>query len=1259
MVGAGLSRCAEKSTPNAPDFPLWAELATALYANLYPQAITSNSIDEKRRIQLTAGGGALRLASEYETVFGRQALDALVETSIPNDSYSPGKVHKILLSLPWSDVFTTNYDTLLERTRPFIYDRKYDLILTSADIPGRMEPRIVKLHGSFPSHRPYILTEEDFRIYPRHYAPFVNMVQESIMENALCLLGFSGDDPNFLHWSGWVRDNLGSATPPIYLCGLLNLSPSQRKLLERRSVILIDMSPLFPEEVPNRHAKATEWFLLNLLYGQAPPRINWPDMSINHAWGPSDGLNVLVPTPLAPSTAPSTSSLFPWQPFDDQQLLSLVAHWRESRLRYPGWIIAPHTTRDKIWHDTVSWIDRVLSLVAQLEPPYDLTAMFELHWRLNLVGVPTLPPWIGALAPIVSRYNPFPKEASGQASVVRGMEQHEHLDWEHIGECWVALNFEVIRFARYTQSDAHLHGLAILKPVVAQSADLYCKWNYERCLFHLYRSDLDNLRTCLKEWAEVSQTPPWQARRACLLAEIGEIDEAVRLANEALDGTRSQLQPGVTDYALLSQEGLIMLLLQRLNRRVSDPGDNRSELLARHRCNANDELQALLSSVAQEAPSDSPVESQTRQFDPGRVTYSFNMKMQMPALEQRHSYALVRIAEEAGIPFRIGNHVLFQSELSRAARHLVPVFPLWSLGLTLRYDDHGSLEERYTRAYIAALSSADLSQLFETHFEAVSRLVPLLTPDSAAGVGSTAARRARLHCELLSRICLRLDGSRLDQLLRLAATLYARHELMSADVSLAQTVNSLFSRVLSSMTEREICAHIPFLLSIPVIDTPAHGYGGDPFLLLRLTENIAGSQLPDRDEWGDHVPVLIDLLRHGGPTIRKTALARLDVLHRFGALNEAEVGEFADALWCRTNVHTGLPTDTSFYKSAYLRLPEPVPGRAKRTLHDYLLNLTFPKIAGRITKPDGTVGYSFAIRNSMSEMVQNLIYATRTPTIRQQSGHNFIDWTHDEAVDMFGKAVAFWDDQKEALQTSHMIGMSMPIGNLAAALDLLLVLVFRVIFPRMAGTSDYNMKQVLRLIDEMDGDGFRVERALPGVLFVAPDQYGMVAERIRRSLYAGAGSAVEAAVWGLFDWQSYAASHVLKAPPSDLLEIPFVRLASRASVGLLATIDYASQVLRSFPKSVRKKHVELACLALEFLLAESATPTEEGYDQRSSQLEIDIAERPELRAMSSKLAKSLFDYFVSRGAGTAPIVDSWKSASLADPLPEVRHVWQD
>jgi SIR2-like domain len=304
MVGAGFSRNAEKIALSTPDFPLWSDLASDIYDELYPQnqrkALTDEQSKANGKAKEKALANPLALASEYEVIFGSPALQDLLIRSIPDNQYNPGRLHKLLMSLPWSDVFTTNYDTLLERTRPFIHDRKYDLICTTADIPGRMKPRIVKLHGSFPSHRPFIITEEDYRTYPRKFAPFVNMVQQSIMESVFCLIGFSGEDPNFLNWIGWVRDNLGESTPPIYLCGLLDsLSESKKQILRRKNILTVDVSPIFPRseyfDPSLRHSKSIEWLLLSLMNGKPPNITSWPESWNGSEWQKDTDLPELIP----------------------------------------------------------------------------------------------------------------------------------------------------------------------------------------------------------------------------------------------------------------------------------------------------------------------------------------------------------------------------------------------------------------------------------------------------------------------------------------------------------------------------------------------------------------------------------------------------------------------------------------------------------------------------------------------------------------------------------------------------------------------------------------------------------------------------------------------------------------------------------------------------------------------------------------------------------------------------------------------------
>ena len=120
-----------------------------------------------------------------------------------------------------------------------------------------------------------------------------------LWRNIFCLIGFSGEDPNFLNWIGWVRDNLGESTPPIYLCGLLNLSEPKKQVLRNKKIITVDLSPIFPrEQLTNsgiRHKKALEWFLLSLMNGKPQNVMNWPIPSSQTTWQKSEDLPALIP----------------------------------------------------------------------------------------------------------------------------------------------------------------------------------------------------------------------------------------------------------------------------------------------------------------------------------------------------------------------------------------------------------------------------------------------------------------------------------------------------------------------------------------------------------------------------------------------------------------------------------------------------------------------------------------------------------------------------------------------------------------------------------------------------------------------------------------------------------------------------------------------------------------------------------------------------------------------------------------------------
>ena len=108
---------------------------------------------------------------------------------------------------------------------------------------------------------------------------FVNTVRQSLIENAFVLIGFSGDDPNFLEWTGWIRDELGGHHSPIYLVGPLSLGNVQRSLLALRGVTPIDLAPVFLGKNPPNgiQASAIKWFLHNLLAAKPQRPERWPE----------------------------------------------------------------------------------------------------------------------------------------------------------------------------------------------------------------------------------------------------------------------------------------------------------------------------------------------------------------------------------------------------------------------------------------------------------------------------------------------------------------------------------------------------------------------------------------------------------------------------------------------------------------------------------------------------------------------------------------------------------------------------------------------------------------------------------------------------------------------------------------------------------------------------------------------------------------------------------------------------------------------
>ena len=468
LIGAGFSRNADLSHEGVAHPPVWHDLARAMETRLD---------DKSNRMR-----DPLRTAEEFRAVLGQPALEGLIRELVPDDQWVPGALHKKLVALPWVDILTTNWDTLLERASATTLGQTYETVRCLEDIATTRQPRVVKLHGSLPSNRPFILAEEDYRTYPQQFAPFVNLVQQVLLENELCLLGFSGDDPNFLKWSGWVRDQLGVSARRIYLIGALNLGTAQRRLLEQRNVSPIDLGPLVDHLAPSdRQRAATEIFLERLHTHR--PKAAW-EWNCHHQ---------------------ASSATLNWQVDVSQlavALTSLATQWASARSAYPGWVVCPPDLRREIKLDTVHALQNRNALVSMSS--HDRARIcYETAWRLDTALLP-IGTWETELAEAVE--NPSAWEDAKQrdfliALLLRNAREDRNMTsfkkWEAELEQSAVLNPEILSWLTYerclwARDGLDFSELAKLTPTLSGNDPL---WGLRRASLHSYLGNFHAART--------------------------------------------------------------------------------------------------------------------------------------------------------------------------------------------------------------------------------------------------------------------------------------------------------------------------------------------------------------------------------------------------------------------------------------------------------------------------------------------------------------------------------------------------------------------------------------------------------------------------------------------------------------------------------------------------------------------------------------------------------------------------------------------
>lgn len=482
MVGAGFSKNAVMD--EGVRMLDWGELCAGFYRELFGREPSDWDLRLK---------SALRMAQQVESVKGRNALEELIKDSLPNDAIAPGYLHELLVKLNWRDIFTTNYDTLLEDASVKVC-KHYNIVTSKDSLIYQPHPRIVKVHGSFPDNRPFIITEEDYRTYGACFPEFVNTVRQALIETQFVLIGFSGDDPNFLSWLGWFRDIMGSRMLPVYLIQVGAMPHmAEAELMSQRGVQLI------PTAACSSDVSEALDFILSYLGDIHTPVYQW------------------------------AGCLDDRRSFKDISLVEMTSEMRQVRESCPNWLILPV---DRINDFNDCW-ERFPFYGHKFDELTDdrqkIEFLYEMDWRLSTSFTPK---WI--------EDEWYIKALEWAVSVWDTVDNSLR---PHVME----LALSLLQIYRQTDNSKFHDMLGLLRSKCLPSAfAAHRKLCYESAVWYLQHNDIAKCRECLNVWtvtADDYRGTIWKAR---LLDETGQGKNAIILLEQSIVSARRKLLSNAT-----------------------------------------------------------------------------------------------------------------------------------------------------------------------------------------------------------------------------------------------------------------------------------------------------------------------------------------------------------------------------------------------------------------------------------------------------------------------------------------------------------------------------------------------------------------------------------------------------------------------------------------------------------------------------------------------------------------------------------------
>lgn len=1221
MVGAGFSKNASTS------YPSWFELGDILFEKAHGRKPETN---EKSYLSL------LKVAEDAEAVIKRPALDAVLMQNIPDDTVDPSMLHETLLELPWADVLTTNYDTLLERAQRKVTSRRYSTVYHQDDLAYQKKPRIIKLHGSFPSHRPFVITEEDYRQYPQKRAPFVNTVRQALLENTLCLIGFSGDDPNFLHWVGWIRDQLGSEqSQPIYLIATGKMAASQQAVLAKRQIIVVDVT-LMGHVSLDDHATAIENFL-DFMKARNPYRLDWPKQDYSY---------------------PENFTI------KESDLEMKIAAWRAQRLAYPGWRVLSLTKRESLFVSTGPWITAKFCEDAKnTQSGHDLLFLFELVWRLERCLLPLIDDLDKKIEAVLEKYWPFPsKLCSADYEVIQELPAFKALDWSAIRGGWLELACALLRFYReYDNKDKWQKLFTLIDSLRNYLSDEQKEFlHYQSYLFQLFQLNINSAREQLVRWQPALSKPYWQSIRFCAAAELGLLyqltmqDKSFELGDgllQALFDTKGQAKNKIVgvSYQSESDEAYQMVHCRWIREALLnwEERSDRSEQRELNKTDRNqrwDELKAVGCDPWAELkffelllgkPADNqPQVIEKEAFDLGRKITSSHFGTDNTAVLS--SYAFLRFTEDIGLPCRVSSTTFVNNSFISTLPGIAKYSSTWALITMLRSGESKVVDELFNREAVLELAVEYSDKLILRFADILKNYQP--SPSSHTSEKKTFEQRLALVLpEVISRLCCKCSAAVKPDVLSLIDFIYqSPYKANYGDVK------NLAKRLLDSLTYTEFAELLPAMLKIkPPKDLDFRTESEFPplFQNMGLTK-WQGMPALELTEVQSDIEYLLRDAASGDSSLRDWAVSSLMFLVENVGLSHKQKEQFAAACWKLTDKDE-LPKNELFYKFVFLKyLPTTIEQEQK--YRAYLNTLVFP------VQKTGEAGV--IITAGRSATINELLGSAQLTSV-ERTGKPF--WTAKEANKLLKQLMNWWDTDKHRLEhernseprKSSVFGRD---KEFHARLQRISAVLGAVIGPTLNNRTSSSTKEDLsRLLGEMREQKLNTLEAQAACCHAVYIESESLLEQLTDAIQSAEyGKVVDALKAILLIIQQD-----LKGLKSEatLLLCQFIlwERGKTLDQGLWIVIRLVREMKEKLPFNLQSAAVKL----MERLREESS------YENKS--LNLSLNDKIELRKTVVTLASEFAIHFPDVDPKNSTVIDDWQQISKTpNEFAEIRAAWR-